>query len=391
MSVIWRSRCVLTMACLFFATSFPSWATRTAPTQVISRAPVGADMVAQIRALSESGELCFLSAFCQTNLPSEVAFCQAERTLKLHADLLYQAERLAGGRSASVPCTEHYPFDLTSPAATIFRGSAILLVAASRVSMRKGEKDVALRYEKLLFQLAKRLGANPCLSACLTQAAIERLALENLRFFLAVEGKNSAFVKEALACYRQGYILPNFVSALKGERRLLLCECATREGQAKDDTTEVLTRLNKALPLVTKPYWQVVDKLKALDRKGMNGSAETGLKRGAPHAFYADIAKVRADVMAQSLLTRSALELLAWRSASGRLPERPNLSHWPRDPYTGHALGYSKIRNGFHLYCEDSETPSWNHEFFWRSQDELFHRPPAPKGLRPGLMVAQQS
>ncbi len=382
---------MLMMACLFFATSSFGRATRTSPIQVISHAPVGADMVAQIRALSESGELCFLSAFCQTQLPCEVAFCQAERTLRLHIALLHRVEQLANGNSASVPFVEHYPFDLTSPATMIFRGSAVLLIAASRVAVRKGEKDAALRYEKLLFQLAKRAGASPCLCACLTQAAIARLALENMRFLLVVEGKNGAFVKAALACYRQGYALPNFVNALKGERRLLLRECMATRGQAKDGAFHMLDRLHKALPLEAKPYWQVVERLKALDLEGINGSDETGLKRGAPHAFYADIAVVRADVMAQALLTHSALELLALRGASGRLPDGPNLPHWPRDPYTGRALGYSKIRDGFHLYCEGSETPSWNREFFWKPQDELLHRPPAPKGLRPGLMVAQQS
>lgn len=382
---------MLMMACLFFATSSIAQVTHTSPIQVISRAPVGVDMVTQIRALSESGELCFLSAFCQTQLHSEVASSQAERTLRMHIALLHRVEQLANGKSASVPFVGHYPFDLTSPAAVIFRGSAVLLVAASRVAVRKGQWHLALHYEKLLFQLAKRAGASPCLSACLTQAAIARLALENMRFLLAVEGKNGAFVKAALTCYRQGYALPNFVNALKGERRLLLRECMATRGQAKDDAIHMLDRLNKAIPLEAKPYWQVVDRLKALDLEGINGSDETGLKRCAPHAFYAAIAKVRADVMAQALLTHSALELLALRNASGQLPDGPNLPHWPRDPYTGRALGYSKMRDGFHLYCEDGETPSWNREFFWKPQDELFHRPPAPKGLRPGLMVAQQS
>ncbi|WP_156415911.1 hypothetical protein [Chthonomonas calidirosea] len=391
MLLIGRSRRMLTMACLFCTMSSLSWATCTSPMQVISRAPVGADVVAQIRALSANGELGFLSAFCQTAVPSEVAFCQAERTLRLHANLVCHAEQLATGKSASVPFAERYPFDLTSPASVIFRGSAVLLVAASRVAVRKGKIGEALHYENLLFRLAKRAGASPCLNACLTQAAIEQLALENMRFLLTVEGKNGEFVREAFACYRQGYVLPDFISALKGERRLLLREAKTTKGQFKDDATQVLARLNGALPLEAKPYWQVVNKLRALDREGIDLSAATSSQCDVPHAFYADIAKVRADVIAQALLTRSALELLALRCVRGRLPGRPDSSKWPRDPYTGRALGYRKVGDGFRLSCEDTATPSWSREFFWQPDKNPLHKSQAPRRHRPGLMIAQQA
>lgn len=380
-----RCFCYLAVALFTLRMGMPTRGEAKAPLEVGPKTTAKLDYGTHLRLLYANGELYRLTAFCMQERPGQQLFLEAQRLLQDHRVLFVAAKKLAMATGAA-SFSERYPFDLSSHNGDLFRATALLFAAAGRVAMLQGNKKEALEYEALLFRLGKRAGGASNLSGALTQAAVIKLALENMRFFLSNGGEDAQFLRSCMRCYAQGYRPPNFVAALKKEEARIKTLAIQQQGAFKKELQAMAYRLKRAIPLEARPYWRVKQALKALDQEAVSQEGAEGKGTYLP-TFYEEISKIRAVVMGEAALTRSALALLLYRAQKGGFPQQVHrLAHWPTDPYSGSKVGYNKRERGFYVYLED-KTAAMQKGYLWNPGARPLQRQPS-KTLRAHVRVA---